>query len=100
MKLEFSLATLLVLVAAIAIATAISVKAQVDTGRIRFYWNTVATDAGPETSREVIRVGRDPSTAEIVWRLTWAWPLSVAITLVLLWIVRQLRKIATQILQN
>ncbi len=85
MKLQFSLATLLVCMTALAVASYLSVRLEVletmhfissDTSVYEGHWEPIY---------------RKPMAREIAWRMAWAGPLAIAATLSLLWAIRRLK---------
>jgi hypothetical protein len=97
MKLQFSLATLLVCVTVLAVVCAVSVNA--DVVETRLVPKTTLVPLTPFT-RGVIwppieatakEIHRSPTRADIVWRLAIWGPNSVIATLVLLWSIRRLK---------
>jgi ABC-type Fe3+ transport system permease subunit len=84
MKLQFSLATLLVCVTVLAVVTAIST-----TIPVHQIVHTYATD---EWSMQLSgEFDRQPFVSEITFRVAWGGPLAVAATLAILWAIRRLK---------
>jgi hypothetical protein len=94
MKLQFSLATLLVCTAIVAVACMICVNVAVHDVEItrRNIVLTMLDRAGtqiPYFIDDIIEFTRPPTTKELALRLAWVAPLSIAATLVALWAVRR-----------
>jgi hypothetical protein len=85
MKLQFSLATLLVCMTVLAVVCASAVIDPV-------YERTILrSHGGMNDVPSVQEVGHLPNPSEIAWRLAISVPLSMAITLAVLWLIRQLK---------
>jgi hypothetical protein len=85
MKLQFSLATLLVCVTVLGVVCALCVQLPVHksvSGETYFFVKAVY-DRG--------EISLPPTNREIAWRLAWSAPLSIVGTLAGLWIVRRLK---------
>ena len=78
MKLQFSLATLLVCVTVLAVVAAVAAKVPVQASGLEISWYDGTYD-------------RPPNAAELASRLAWSWPLALAATLGVLWAIRRLK---------
>jgi hypothetical protein len=90
MKLQFSLATLLVCTAAIAVASYLSVRIEV---LETMHFISSATNIYEGHWEPIYR---KPMAYEITWRMAWSSPLVVAATLGVLWAVRRLNRRHTE----
>jgi hypothetical protein len=92
MKLQFSLATLLALTAALAADTAVCSMVEVrpptlvppsprNTGTGTIQLKTI--------DPFVVFFPRRPNAIEFFWRLAWSWPLTLFVTVIVLWTVRR-----------
>jgi hypothetical protein len=78
MKLQFSLATLLVCMTVLAVVAAVAAKMPVQASGLEISWYDGTYD-------------RPPNAAELASRLAWSWPLAIAATLGVLWTIRRLK---------
>jgi hypothetical protein len=86
MRLRFSLKFLLICISALAAACAISAAVPVRTTEIYVEPGLF----GGLPVGEVREVFVSPTLADFVWRLTWAAPLTIALSLIALWTLRRL----------
>jgi hypothetical protein len=89
MKLQFSLATLLVCTTVLAVVCAAAVSVPVHETEIRPVLHLYLVP-GPHPT-DMIETHRPPTASEIATRLAWAGPLSIAATLVALLFIRRLK---------
>jgi hypothetical protein len=92
MRFQFSLLTMLVCTAALALVSAVSVKLDVrDVTVIKMtrFGSAWAIDESPDYT--VTKESSHPPTGtEIAWRMAWAGPLAVFVSLCLLWASRRI----------
>jgi hypothetical protein len=97
MKLQFSLATLLVCVTVLAVVCGVSINLPVYTHRTRMTTTVFYKDGKPDygnqinSAPETVTESLPPTGPEIVRRIAWAGPLSIAATLAVLWSIRRLK---------
>src|SRR5262245_50845281 len=85
MKLQFSLATLMVCVTVLAAVSAAAVSVKVHEPKAERVFELLGASLW-----NVVEVPRAPNSSEILWReIAWGLP-SVGTTLALLWIIRRL----------
>jgi hypothetical protein len=87
MKLQFSLATLLVCMTVLAVVCTLAMNIQIHEQRTAMWWSGSIMRSPPSDWE----VSRSPNTGEIIWRLAWAAPLSLVATLGVLWAIRRLK---------
>jgi len=90
MQLNFSFKSLLVCVAAVAAACAISAEIPVRTTQIYLEPGLF----GGLPAGEVREVFGPPTPADFAWRVAWAGPLAMALSLVALWTVRRFKAVS------
>jgi hypothetical protein len=93
MKLQFSLATLLVCMTVLAVACAVAVSVPVyEKSFVRISGSYPNFGGGSATAFETVDTDRHPPTAKpVVRRLSWSAPLALTVTLGVLWIIRRLK---------
>ncbi len=84
MKLQFSLATLLVCLTVLAVVCGVAAVLPV-------YFTTRVTNFSVPEAPTMTTDSRSPSATDIAWRLAWAGPIAIAATLATLWTIRRLK---------
>jgi hypothetical protein len=97
MKLQFSLATLLVCMTVPAVVCCVSINLPVYTQRTTMTSIVFYKDGKPDygnqinSTPETVTESLPPTEPEIVRRIAWAAPLSIAVTLATLWLMCRLK---------
>ena len=86
MKLQFSLATLLVCTALIAVATTASLRVPVS--RII---SQHEDSAKPAIIRSIVYEIQAPGAVDVAWRLAWSIPSAILLATTLSWTIRRLK---------
>jgi hypothetical protein len=79
MRFQFSILTMLVCTAVLAVVCTVTAKVEI-TEQIAYPQNTLR---GKFRMKEIIT--RQPTMPEVAWRMAWAGPLAVSVALCLLW---------------
>jgi hypothetical protein len=100
MKLQFSLATLLICMSVLAVVVAVGMKVPVQDIEVSWVQKPYPLPAGDihkvqhsKNNMWEVTAGikRSPNAAELAVRLAWSWPLAIAATLGVLWAIRRLK---------